>query len=110
MKLLVVFVHVEDAPDVAVALRSEGFGFTMLESTSGFLGQESRTFLVGLEKGRLDACLEVFSRTCTDRWASAESARADAERGEQDRSDATSPSQVEVGGAVAFVLEADRLL
>ena len=62
MKFLVVFVHEEDAPGVTLALRKEGFRFTVIESTSGFLGQESRTFLVGVQEEQVEECLEKIKR------------------------------------------------
>lgn len=106
MKFLVVFIHEEDAEPTAKILLGEGFRFTVLESTSGLLRAQTRTFLIGLEEERVEACLDAFRGVCRERRVGAPLsllAGVEIEPGEfNPRHD---PVTVRVGGAVGFLLE-----
>ena len=48
-KLLIAFVHRDDAEPIVEALRAEGHRFTLLPSVGGFLSTENMTFVFGVE-------------------------------------------------------------
>ena len=111
VKFLVVFVHIEDVPDASAALRRHRFRFTMLHSTSGYLQEESRTFLVGLPAERLNECLEIFKEKCESRLVGAPGSLLEGQPVPQEGvPESIRPVAVEIGGAVGFVIEAERVL
>ena len=66
-KLLVAFVHRDDADAVKNALRSAGHRFTLMPSIGGFLGSENATFVLGAQDQVEAEIVEIFERTCRDR-------------------------------------------
>ncbi len=115
MKLLVVFVHnEEDAAAAAEALREQGFRFTTLHSSGGFLRGNSYTFLIGVAEEQREACLEVFRQRCKSRHVGAPGSVLDGERMDEEKyeryNERIRPLTVEVGGAVAFAVDAGRVL
>jgi uncharacterized protein YaaQ len=66
-KLLVAFVHHDDATPVSEALRAAGHRFTNLPSVGGFLGAENATIVMGVEDDDEDAVIELFERVCHGR-------------------------------------------
>ena len=63
-KLLVTFVHRDDAGPVAEALRADGHRFTHLPSVGGFLGTENSTFVMGVEDHDEARIIEIFEKVC----------------------------------------------
>jgi uncharacterized protein YaaQ len=63
-KLLVAFVHQDDATPVAEALRSAGYRFTHLPSVGGFLGSDNATMVMGVEDDEVSDVAAVFERVC----------------------------------------------
>lgn len=111
MKLLVAFVHLEDLAAATEALRRANFRFTVLQSTSGLLSEPSRTFLVGLGEDRLEECLDVFREHCSGRHVGAPGSLLEGLSIAPDEFAAHhTPVMVEVGGAVAFLLDAEQVL
>jgi uncharacterized protein YaaQ len=66
-KLLIAFVHHDDADPVSEALRAEGHRFTSLPSVGGFLGAGNATFIFGVEDEAEPQILEIFERICHGR-------------------------------------------
>jgi len=66
-KLLVVFVHHDDATPVAEALRAEGHRFTHLPSVGGFLGTENATIVMGVEDEDERRVMDLLERVCHGR-------------------------------------------
>lgn len=87
MKLVVAVVQSADAPTLARALSENGFQFTRLPSWGGFLNEENTTFLIGVEDPRL------------------EEAKALVVDKAQARTLPHGDGELEVGGAVLFVLD-----
>ena len=111
MKFLVAFVHEADIEPAADALRDEDFRFTVLESKGGFLREESGTFLMGVDEERMEACLDVLRTHCKSRTVGAPGSFREGERvAEDDYIEKYQPMTVEVGGAVAFALDAEKVL
>ena len=111
MKLLVIFVHEEDVPATAEELRNQRLQFTMLHSTSGFLGDDSRTFLLGLEDEQVDTCKEVFTRHCRARQVGAPgSFLAGQVIAKGEYMEKLHPVMVEIGGATGFMIDVERVI
>lgn len=111
MKFIVAFVHRQDAKAAADALRDEGFRFTALDSKGGFLQQDSSTFLLGVRGGRLEECLDVLRMNCQSRTVGAPGSLIEGKRVTGDEHiDKGQPTAVEVGGVVAFVFDAEKVL
>jgi uncharacterized protein YaaQ len=63
-KLLIAFVHHDDAEPVAAALRDAGHRFTHLPSVGGFLGTGNATFVFGVEDEAEEKIVEIFEDVC----------------------------------------------
>lgn len=66
-KLLIAFVHADDADPVADALREDGHRFTRLGSSGGFLGTDNATFVLGVEDPDEERVVAIFQRASQDR-------------------------------------------
>jgi uncharacterized protein YaaQ len=66
-KLIIAFVHEDDASAVADALRSAGHRFTLLPSVGGFLGSSNMTFVFGVNDGAEASLVAVFEEVCRPR-------------------------------------------
>lgn len=108
MKLLVVFVHTEHVQATTKSLVEAGFRFTLVESTSGLLQSETKTFLIGVAADQIDACAEIFRLHCREREIGVPGsllAGVEIEPGEFNVRHR--PVSVRVGGAVGFVLDVE---
>lgn len=63
-KLLIAFVHPDDAEPVAAAMRQAGHRFTHLPSVGGFLGSDNATFVFGVEDEAEAEIVEIFEDVC----------------------------------------------
>lgn len=63
-KLLIAFVHQDDADPLADALREAGHRFTHLPSVGGFLGAGNATFVFGVEDEAEAEIVEIFEDVC----------------------------------------------
>ena len=63
-KLLIAFVHHDDAEPVAEALRDAGHRFTHLPSVGGFLGTGNATFVFGVEDEAEERIVGIFENVC----------------------------------------------
>ena len=66
-KLLVAFVHHDDAQSVADGLRAGGHRFTQMPSVGGFLGTDNATFVLGVEDDLEADVVGLFERVCHGR-------------------------------------------
>jgi uncharacterized protein YaaQ len=66
-KLLIAFVHHDDAGPAAEALRAARHRFTVLPSVGGFLGTDNATFVFGVEDEAERRVIEIFERVCHGR-------------------------------------------
>ncbi len=101
-KLILASVQAEDADDALGALTRRGLRVTRLASTGGFLRQGNTTLIIGTVAARVDEALEVLRSTCRTRSAHV-------------AVPAEPPSlvhsyliEVEVGGAIVFVLDVEH--
>ena len=105
MRLVITIVQKEDEHQLTQALLEEGYSCTKIGSTGGFLRKGNATLMVGTEEAKVTALLQVITRTCHARSHLAPSCSL-----MESECDWDEPIEVEVGGAVVFVLEVDRML
>jgi uncharacterized protein YaaQ len=66
-KLMIAFVHNDDAEPVAEALRQAGHRFTSLPSHGGFLGTDNATFVFGVDDAAEPVIIGIFEEVCHGR-------------------------------------------
>jgi uncharacterized protein YaaQ len=105
MKLVVAVIHDRDQKRTSDALLKSGFKFTKIGSTGGFLREGNVTMLIGAEEQEVDGLMALLS----------DSSRAREQYVNVLPPEATpvgtfmaSPVKVQVGGAIAFVLDVER--
>ncbi len=107
MKLVVAVVQAQDGEALLRRLAEAGFGATRISSTGGFLREGNQTVFVGVEEVRLEEVLELIRETCRTRTRLVTPFPILREGGEFLP---VPPVEVQVGGAVVFVLDVERYL
>jgi len=105
VKLVVAVVHNEDARVLIDALLAAQYRATWLHSSGGFLKQSNATILLGVEDDKVDAVVALVRSHCHSRTQTVSPMLPIMEPGEFFM---PYPLEVEVGGAVVFVLPIDR--
>ena len=105
MKLVVAIVHNEDAGPLVAALLERQYRATRLHSSGGFLRQSNATVLLGVDEAQVNEVLEVIRLNCTSRTQVVNPMPPIMEPGEFYM---PYPVEVEMGGAVVFVVPVDR--
>jgi uncharacterized protein YaaQ len=103
-RLALAVVQVEDAHALVERLGRDGFGATCIDAAGGFLRRENAVVLVALHEDRLPDFLEGVRATCRQRMVVWFPPLADEAAGAWPQ-----PIDVEVGGAVVFVLPIERV-
>ena len=67
MKLITAIVNKKDVNDVSDALRNNGFSFTRMASTGGFLTTGNTTLLIGTEDDKVEDALVILRKHCKKR-------------------------------------------
>lgn len=106
-KLVIGIVHSDDADQLASALRDGGFSSTKISTTGGFLREGNATILVGTEEANVPKVMDVIKRSCHTRTQYVNPLPPVMEPGELYM---PNPVEVQVGGAVIFVLDVERLV
>jgi len=104
--MVMAIVRDEDAGRVVEALKGKGYKLTRLGSSSGFLMMSNTVLLIGVEDTQVDDVLSIIQANC-HRRAEFVPPPPSEEAGVPPRRPATN-REVEVGGAVVFVLEVKR--
>lgn len=99
-------VQERDAGKLMDALTGAQYQATMLASTGGFLREGNSTILIGLEESQVEDLLEIVRRTCHRREQLLTPMPPVVEPVD---SYVAYPVKVEVGGAIVFVLDVDRM-
>lgn len=107
IKMVISIVHSDDADQLMTALRDGGFSSTKISTTGGFLREGNATILVGAEEDRVPNLLEVIKRNCHTRTQYVNPLPPVMEPGELYM---PNPVEVQVGGAVIFVLDVEQLV
>jgi uncharacterized protein YaaQ len=105
VKLVVAVVHNEDARVLINALLAHQHRATWLHSSGGFLKQSNATILVGIEDDKVEEIVTLVRENCHSRTQVVSPIPPIMEPGEFFL---PYPLEVEVGGAVVFVLPVDR--
>ncbi len=105
VKLVVAIVHSEDAGALVDALLEREFRATRLHSSGGFLKQTNATVILGVDDDQVDAVIEIVGEQCHARTQIVNPMPPIMEPGEFYL---PYPVEVEMGGAVVFVLPVER--
>lgn len=105
MKLIVAIIQDEDTSALTDALVADGHRFTKVSTTGSFLRTGNTSLLIGAEDDQVPAVINILRRTCRRRTQVA-----------VPYSPALEPGllympenfEVEVGGAVIFVIDVSR--
>ncbi len=106
IKLVLAVVQEKDAGRLIDALMEAEIQATMLASTGGFLREGNATILSGVEDHQVDVVLGVISRVCQRREQLMTPIPPVVEPVD---SYVTYPVKVEVGGAIVFIMNVDRM-
>ena len=103
-KLAVAIVQIDDVHDLMHALVARGLGATRIDAAGGFLRKENALVLVATDDAGFATFQQVVRETCRTRNATWVPAIDDGTVGLY-----ADPVDVEVGGAVVFVLPIERV-
>ncbi|MCL6554430.1 MAG: cyclic-di-AMP receptor [Firmicutes bacterium] len=106
MKLILAVVQEKDANKLIDSLNEASVQATMLASTGGFLREGNATILSGVEEDQVEAVLGIINRVCRRREQLMTPIPPVVEPVD---SYVTYPVKVEVGGAIVFVLNIERM-
>lgn len=105
MKLIMAVIHEKDQRHVQDSLLEQGYQFTNVASTGGFLREGNITLLIGVEEDQVDQVLEVVRESCQTRE---QYVNVMPPTMEPVGTVIPSPVKVLVGGAICFVLDVAR--
>ena len=105
MKLVITVVHDRDKNKITEALLRNGFKFTKIGSTGGFLREGNVTLLIGVEENETERLIQTISDSCKTREQFVNVMPPDAGPA---GTFMPSPVKVVVGGAVCFVMDVER--
>jgi uncharacterized protein YaaQ len=106
MKLVMAIVQQKDANKLIDALNESDIHATVLASTGGFLREGNSTILTGVEDHQVETVLAIIGRVCHRREQLMTPIPPVVEPVD---SYVTYPVKVEVGGAIVFVLNVERM-
>ena len=105
-QLVVAIVNPDDAGPLVDRLIAEGYGVTRLDTAGGFLRRGNATLLIGIPCARLDDVLAIIQSECKTRTVMAYDLFAPSS---PDMLPAV-PIEVQVGGAIIFVVEVEQTI
>jgi uncharacterized protein YaaQ len=105
MKLIVAVIHDRDQKRTSDSLLRAGFKFTKIASTGGFLREGNVTMLIGAAADEVDNVLQILNESSRMREQYVNVLPPEAS---PVGTFLTSPVKVQVGGAIAFVLDVER--
>jgi len=103
MKMIVTIVHRDDARDLLNSLMERDFRATMVGTTGGFLREGNATIFIGTD--RVAEALHIIDQNCHTRAQLVNPLPSVMEPGELYM---PHPIEVQVGGAIIFVLNVER--
>ena len=103
-KLIVAIVQIDDVHELVHCLVERGFGATRIDAAGGFLRRENAVVLVAAPDPAVAGVLAVIRQSCRTRNATWFPTIDDGTIGLY-----TEPIEVEIGGAVVFVLPVERV-
>lgn len=111
MKLIIGIVNEEDGKRLEKKLVENNIRVTKLASTGGFLRSGNTTFLSGVEDEGVEEVLSIYDTTCSKRTMTTRTSTLPNPGAHYDFSVEfvyAQPVELEVGGAVVFVLDVDQ--
>ena len=106
MKLIIAIAQERDKRRLFDRFTVEDIKFTVMHSTGGFLRQGNFTVIIGVEADKVEAVMHIFRDCCK---TLEEVVNVPGEVAALiTRSFAVQPIKAKVGGAVAFVIDAER--
>ncbi len=105
MKLVIAVAHDRDRSKITEGLLRNGFKFTKIGSTGGFLREGNVTLLIGAEDKDVDKVLGIIGESCKTRKQFVNVLPPDAG---PVGTIIPSPVEVLVGGAITFVVDVER--
>ena len=105
MKLVIAVIHDRDQKRTTDSLRGAGFRFTKIGSTGGFLREGNVTVLIGAEEEELDQIMAILDESSRTREQYVNVLPPEAT---PVGTFLTNPVKVQVGGAIAFVIDVER--
>jgi uncharacterized protein YaaQ len=105
MKLIVAVIHDRDQKRTSEALLKAEYRFTKIASTGGFLREGNVTILIGAEVEEVDTVLDIINESCKTREQYVNVLPPEAT---PVGTFMANPVKVQVGGAVAFVIDVER--
>ena len=107
MKLILAIVQDKDTRGLMQALVAAEFQATKLASTGGFLREGNATILIGTDDANVEAVLAIIQGTCHVREQLVSPLPPVVEPVD---SYISAPVKVQVGGAVVFVVDVERMV
>jgi uncharacterized protein YaaQ len=105
VKLVVAVIHDRDQKRTRDSLLRSGFKFTTIASTGGFLREGNVTMLIGAEEDEVQRIMEILEESSRAREQYVNVLPPEAT---PVGTFLTNPVKVQVGGAIAFVLNVER--
>lgn len=105
MKLIFAIMSNDDSPMVSSALNKDGFQVTKLATTGGFLRAGNTTLICGCEDEKVENAISII-----EKYSSKRTELVPNTAGYDMSHFATFPLEVQVGGAVIFVLDVDQFI
>lgn len=105
MKLIITIVQAYDSDRLLRAVTDAGFGATRINSVGGFLRMVNSTVLIAIDEERTPEALRIIKQTAQRRVE----VKMDAAEAEYSEWITAGLHEVEVGGAVVFVMPMDAL-
>lgn len=105
MKLIITIVQAYDSDRLLRAVTEAGFGATRINSVGGFLRMVNSTVLMATDEDRTREALRIIKQTAQRRVE----VKMDAAEAEYSEWISAGLHEVEVGGAVVFVMPMDAL-
>ncbi|OQY18167.1 MAG: hypothetical protein B6I35_13425 [Anaerolineaceae bacterium 4572_32.2] len=99
-------VNSDDTRQLTDALMKKGHSATTISTTGGFLRQGNATLIIGVQDENVDDVLDIIHRNCRTRSQYVNPMPPIMESGELYMPSAV---EVQVGGAVVFVLDISRV-
>ena len=103
MKMITAIVNRKDSGSVCNALTREGFYFTKIATSGGFLKAGNITLLMGTEDDRVEEALNIIRQHCSTREVSVPSVVM--YESSIPSFTSTVPATVTVGGATVFITD-----
>jgi uncharacterized protein YaaQ len=103
-KLVIAIVQIDDVHDLVQRLVERGFGATRIDAAGGFLRRENAAVLVATNDAAAAVVLAIIRQNCRTRNATWFPTIDDGTIGLY-----TEPIEVEIGGAVVFVVPIERV-